>query len=39
MSTPSHAQLNGTLREDMTTALKAKDSLRLGTLRMALAAR
>ena len=38
MSTSSNAQLSATLREDMTTALKAKDALRLGTLRMALAA-
>lgn len=30
--------LSTTLRDDMTTALKAKDTLRLGTLRMALAA-
>jgi uncharacterized protein YqeY len=34
----STTTLNATLREDMTTALKAKDALRLGTLRMALAA-
>ena len=38
MSAPPDQRLSTTLREDMTAALKAKDSVRLGTLRMALAA-